>query len=208
MTTVVMTPKAILADRRVTSTITVKDQQGNEVKVKGTSDEYSKLGDLNLREPEGDHQIEAYAIFGDIPTAEALVALVKAISFQNVTGVLAAVGMLNIKLPKDPTGFCWVNGSGRMSWLVIEDGQYKLVTAPEGTKAVALGSGKGFFEAQFEKCGDVLTAFTHAITCDPLSSDTSYDHFDVESGVTSRMAIERGKVPTLETLLPVLDATN
>ncbi|ARV77484.1 hypothetical protein FDI21_gp227 [Pseudomonas phage Noxifer] len=207
MTTAVLTPKFILSDCRVTSTITVKDQQGTEHKVKGSTDTYSKQGDLNIREPEGDHNLEAYVIFGEIPTAEALVALAKATGFVNITMVLAAVAMFNIKVPTTPTGFAWVNGSGRIGWLIIEDGQYLLGYAPEGTEYVCFGSGKGYFEASYERTGDILTAFTQAIHRDPLSSDLTYDHHDVESGVTSRMVLSQAEVPTLETLLPVLDAT-
>lgn len=204
MTTVVLTPDFILADCRVTATINLKDQAGNDIKVIGVSDAYCKIGDLNVREHHSDHLIENYALFGEIATAEALVALAKATGFSNATEVLAAVGMLRIDLPKDPTGFAWVNGSGRMSWLIIEDGQYRLVDAPDGTRAVALGSGREFFYNHFEENHDVTSAFIHALKRDRLSSDTKYDHWDRESGVVTRHDIKLAGVQTLEELLPTL----
>jgi hypothetical protein len=189
MTTVVLTPDYILADTRLTSVIKVKDQAGNEVQVRGTTDEYCKIGDFNVREPVGDSNVETYVIFGDVEAAIALVELVQAATFENIGAVLLAVGKFKVQMPKTATGIGWVTEGGKMGWLVLEDGGYHLLSAPEGTKAVALGSGKHRFDMHFADNLDVISAFQHAIANDPQSSDRVYDQWDRESGVLNRVRL-------------------
>jgi hypothetical protein len=201
MTTVVLTPDYILADCRLTSTIHVKDEAGNAVTLRGTTDDYCKIGDLNLREPNDGGDIEPYVTFGDVELARSMVQLVKATTFNNIDAVLSAFSRFKIEMPSVPTGFAWVSEAGIAGYLIFENGGYRLMRVPEGTAVVTLGSGRELFYEHFNTHRDIETAFYHALANDPHSSDRVYDQWDRETGVVSRTQLPDGIVQTLEELV-------
>lgn len=202
MTTIVLTPDGIYADCRLTLTMTVRDQQGQEVKIKGESDGYRKIcQEPRLRLP--NNQIEAYAVFGDIETAEALYRFAVAVGLEDIGNKMVALAGLRPAAPKVDSGFAWLTDAGEVMWLVFSDAGWSFNMKEPGAGHVVLGSGASLFDAAYTQSKDLLGSFLYAIARDEQSSTNVYDFYDKESGNTLRCSVpgNDGCMPTLEQFL-------
>lgn len=199
MTTVVLTPKMILADCRMTGTIKVTDAKGNEVSFQGTTNAFGKIGEWNIS-IDGVAS-EAYGIFGDVEVAQALVGYIKAVGADDLDTKLKALGHFHLRLPKSNSGVAWLDEHGVMRWCYLNQTGYELGKATD-KDYVVFGTGADLFRARMLEKQDVMTAFLWAIKEDPQSSLEAYDRFSIEDGVTARFNNPGGDVPqALEALL-------
>lgn len=193
MTTLVLTPDLILADCRITSTITMKDQSNLLVTIKGISDEYCKI----LVDPfsrKEDRKIKACAIFGDIEVAKTLIELARITGVSNMPATLDLLSKLKIHVPEVPTGFGWVTNAREMGWLILENGSYTMNSGVTDKPYIALGSGSEIINNQYQRelnsqsCVDesIQRAFYHAMESDQNTSTDTYDLWHSFSGLVTR----------------------
>lgn len=199
MTIVVLTPKMILADCRLTGTIQAKDERGKDVTFKGTTDAFGKIGEWNVS-IDGVNS-EAYAIFGDVEVAQAMVAFIKAVGPDDLDRKLNALGKFHVRLPDSDSGVAWLDEHGVMRWAYLNKSGY-IVGFTADTDYVAFGSGADIFRAHALEKHDVMTAFLWAAKEDPQSCLEAYDRFYIEDGVITRFNNPGGGFPAaLEQLL-------
>ena len=188
MTTLVIHRNGIMSDCGLTLKIEVTDQAGNKVSVAGMSSEYCKVG-INTVPTSNGIDGEAYAVFGDIETAQALYALINAAGIVNAEEVLKALSRFKLTLPTVESGFAWINYLGEPSWISIDRNEYK-ICKKDINDVVALGSGAHLFDAAYKHSEDVVVAFEYAIFKDEQSSSFVYDRWDSNTG-----AVQRYNVP-------------
>lgn len=199
MTLVVLTKDGIYADRRLTLKVPVRDQDGKEVLIKGTTDDYRKIGSSDLRD-KYNCEIDAYAVFGDIDTANALLKYLSVVGLGNLDAAMAALCGFKIKFPDTTSGIAWVDDEGKPHWVSVNNTGWSVNTSDE--PVVALGSAAGFFDTTYLSTNDVMAAVLSALEKDPLSSTDVVDIWDRHENVINTHVFKNGATtPTLEELI-------
>lgn len=203
MTTIVLCKDGIYADCRLTLSVKTRDLSDKPIEVKGTTDEYTKIGEPSLTQH--GEVIEAIAVFGDIECATALIQYVSANGMDDLTKSLNALLRFNPNLPKIDSGFAWINQAG-MNWIVLNHQGFEVKHKPfsddERENVVAIGSGKDHFYNHYSSNkSDIFEAFCYALRKDEQSSSLTYDRWCLETGVTQRFYLKQNlSLPTVEEL--------
>lgn len=180
MTTVVLTPATIYADRRISLSMSVKDWMGNEVELNAQSDAFCKITFTDLKDEYGEH-IKACAVFGSVDTARAIYELAELVGLMELPRLFRTLAKLNPVLTDVPSGFAWVDSRGGLHGAYVTQHEHQVVS--HAGDVLCFGSGKAHFDAGmllFQ--GNVDKAFWYALHHDDQSSTGQYDKWSRDTG--------------------------